>query len=60
MSSKIWMHRIGRIAQFGALVALPCSIWSAEIRHSERDTIYIFFGSIVVFIIGHALARFAR
>ncbi len=47
----------GRAAQAVALLILPSAIWTAEIRHSEKETIGIFVIAIVLFLAGWTLTR---
>jgi hypothetical protein len=47
----------GRLTQAAALLILPSAIWTAEIRHSERESIGIFVFSIVLFTAGFLCTR---
>ena len=47
----------GRFLQLFGLLAMPAAIWAAEFRHSEREALSIFLGSIALFIFGWLLAR---
>lgn len=50
----------GKIFQLIGLIAMPSAIWVAQFEHSERGSIGIFLGSILVFFIGWILTVIAR
>ncbi len=51
------IFRLGRTLQVASLVAMPAAIWASAIRHSEKESILIFLGSIVVFYVGYLLTQ---
>lgn len=51
------LYILGRTLQIAALIAMPAAIWASAIRHSEKESIFIFLGSIVVFYVGYLLTQ---
>ncbi len=52
------IYRIGRFLQIIGLIVMPFAIWVAQFGHSERGSITIFVGSLVIFFFGTLLVRF--
>jgi hypothetical protein len=52
-----FFYYAGRFLQVVALLATPAAIWAAEFRHSEREALSVFLGSIFVFMFGWLLSR---
>jgi len=40
-----------------SLVALPNAIWVSEFYHHEKGALMVFFGSMLLFLIGWILTR---
>jgi hypothetical protein len=51
------IYALGRALQIASLVVMPAAIWASAIRHSEKESILIFLGSIVVFYVGYLLTQ---
>lgn len=50
------IYFIGRCLQVIALIAMPFAIWVGHFGHNERGSIFIFLGSILLFLIGWAIS----
>ncbi len=51
------LYYLGRALQVAALIAMPASLWASSISNSEKESILIFLGSIVVFYVGYLLTQ---
>ncbi len=51
------IYLLGRTIQVSSLVIMPAALWASAIRHSEKESILIFLGSIVVFYVGYLLTQ---
>jgi len=49
----------GRTLQLAGLLILPSAIWVTEVEKSEWGALTIFFGGIVIFLVGLALVVIA-
>ncbi len=50
---------LGRALQVISMIVMPAALWASAIRHSEKECILIFLGSIVVFYASYLLTRFS-